>query len=161
MIGYSVVEGLKEQLMLRLGGADTAREMLVPLGASTDNDDEGDADDEQGSRDLGILAAHYYAMADGLCRDVACDAVELYMKHSKRSVDEILDPEPLDGEYRPARVVAGVECGGLPRGYVTSSLLDCFHYYGGDALDGARHDSNHEAHTDSGIFVLLLIIARI
>jgi hypothetical protein len=72
---------------------------------------------------------HLYQCLDTLCRRCARQCLP--------EVDRLLDPVP------------------MPEGYISSSLLDSFHYRA-DETRGSHHANSHAAHTDSGLLTAVV-----
>jgi hypothetical protein len=146
--GFSQVGGLKQQFLMRVGGAETAADIPTPAAATNSSS----------SIDFGVVATRLYARLDDVCRHLARAACE-NMDARGELIDVILDPQlqhptstkPIDC----VRVGGGVEARSyLPKGYISSSILDSLHYYKNDAPVTAEathsdvHVNNHAAHTD-------------
>jgi len=145
--GYSVVHGLKEQFMMRIGGG-SCPELQVP-------------------EDLGTLGAQFYERCDLLCRTLAHKAVQT-VGYSPKLVDAILDPIFTTGSV-PSREDQTSATEFIPKGYIGSSILDNFYYYNKfekvqihqnenkESSEGVdQFYNNHAAHTDSGLLTVVV-----
>lgn len=96
-----------------------------------------------------------YAQLDNLCRELCADAVTL-LGLDEDVVAAVLDPEGPGDEL-------------LPPGYISSSIMDCFHYFprninndnnsnNTDTIDDLdeRYHNNHAMHTDSGLMTVVV-----
>jgi len=148
--GFSVVEGLKEQFMMRIGGGNCP-ELEIP-------------------EDLGNIGAQLYENLDQICRNLAYKTME-ELKLSPTLVDKVLDPVMKRGVI-PTREGNTTATPYIPKGYISSSILDNFHYYNKfdktDSYDNKqienspakgepdRFHNNHAAHTDSGLLTVVV-----
>jgi len=132
--GYSLVGNLKEQYMLRLGGAGTS--LTAPASFVEE-------------------ASRLYVEMDQLCRKYEAEVVRS-LGGPKQVLDQLLDPV---GAYPPRYDIGDsiVTTDYLIPGYISSSLLDCFHYRGEADKDNVRFTSNHASHTDSGLLTCVVV----
>jgi hypothetical protein len=169
--GFSVVSGLKEQFMFRVGNG--ASELLVPQA-------------------MGEKSTILYEKLDQICRKEAIDAISNLSSspcsplEATQMVEQILDPvqdlgskclfaeednKGKEDEKAKRRVGSGfVTTKYVPNGYVSSSILDCFHYQREFDKEGnkeekteepkyeetERFQNNHGSHTDSGFLTLVV-----
>jgi len=148
--GYSRMEGLKEQYMIRAMG----KGISLPLPATYNY--EGKQTDHFGQYALAL-----YEHLDQLCRDVlykVADAEDI--DHSK--VDKIIDPVSYNkrSETGSANISNPDACytDYVYPGYISTSLLDVFHYHNYfDDRDQSeeRFINNHSSHSDSGILTVV------
>jgi isopenicillin N synthase-like dioxygenase len=149
--GYSKMKGLKEQFMVRACGDDMP--LLFPGTYNLKGCPDADMCPHFGSASLQL-----YHLLDSLCRSVleqVCDAQHIPRKKAM----ELLDPVPSD-HSRPEITISESECwtSYVIPGYISTSLLDMFHYYNKfDREDGSheKYKNNHLSHTDSGILTLV------
>jgi hypothetical protein len=184
--GYSEVDALKCQFMMRLEGSSSQ------LGTGTGSDDEGDS---SGAGTLAFPEELYpeglrlFELMDTLCRGLATAAMrELGLPEER--VAQALDP--VAPAYSPSKAesLRGTTSPYLLPGYISSSIMDTFYYFGtfeeagvepppasttgGNApMMGAfeapddpdasekdtdvRHVNNHAAHTDSGLLTAVIV----
>lgn len=101
-----------------------------------------------------LIAKNGFALferLDDICRQLCEQAMQIMGGVDSSRVEEILDPFGDDGEF-------------LPPGYISSSILDCFHYFNnsGDGEFANKKDldehfhNNHAMHTDSGLATLVV-----
>eukprot|EP00026_Physarum_polycephalum_P003733 Phypoly_transcript_03747.p1 GENE.Phypoly_transcript_03747~~Phypoly_transcript_03747.p1 ORF type:complete len:611 (+),score=151.66 Phypoly_transcript_03747:440-2272(+) len=151
--GFSVVDGLKEQFMMRLCGPGTL--LTTPGSYHTGN--------YSSTEDMGRVGMKLYEYLDQICRKVAHDAVKkLGIAPSK--VDILLDPVHQIGKPVERDAAHPDVCFShyVPDGFVSSSIMDNFHYY--NTFDkpaqqengGERFYNNHSAHTDSGLLTVVV-----
>jgi len=156
--GYSRMEGLKEQYMIRLCGEGA--KLLLPGSYPTPSDPS------RQSPHFGEHALALYEQLDQTCRQhlkKVCD--KLSLPHS--AGDKLLDPvnivhsSPLSSVT--SKLVAGssaYHCSthyAFPS-YVGSCLLDVFHYDNTFKHEDGSHGkfkNNHLSHSDSGILTLV------
>ncbi|XP_062514336.1 uncharacterized protein LOC134189953 [Corticium candelabrum] len=150
--GYSKMKGLKEQFMVRACGHGMP--LLFPGSYPT-----GVETDSVRSPHFGCASLKLYSLLDLLCRSVleqVCDANHIPRKKG----EDILDPLSSNHDRLETTVADDSKCWTsyvLP-GYISSSLLDMFHYYNKfDREDGSneKYKNNHLSHTDSGILTLV------
>jgi hypothetical protein len=134
--------------MMRVGGRGTEKQIPTPEA-------------------LGTWGAQFYVRMDDICRRLARDvATKVDVRPSV--VDQILDPvleQTAPGKnVTVERVGDAVACPNyFPPGYISSSILDSFHYFGVEKKsaneelhDDQRHINNHSAHTDSGLLTVVV-----
>jgi len=142
--GFSVVAGLKEQFMMRIGGKDSK----IPFPTI--------------GGDFGVEGTSLYIALDQLCRQLARGVLEK-LTDSTEPLEKILDPVGFPETWQAARSSEYVSTGYLPQGYVSSSIMDNFHYHGWQTEPGGvqekqhkRFVNNHSAHTDSGLLTVVV-----
>jgi hypothetical protein len=142
--GFSVVAGLKEQFMMRIGGRDSK----IPFPTI--------------GGDFGVEGTSLYIALDQLCRQLARGVLE-NLTLSTNTLEKILDPVGFPEAWKAVRCSEGVSTGYLPPGYVSSSIMDNFHYHGWQSEPGGvqekqhkRFVNNHSAHTDSGLLTVVV-----
>eukprot|EP01112_Ceratiomyxa_fruticulosa_P015827 TRINITY_DN470_c0_g1_i4.p1 TRINITY_DN470_c0_g1~~TRINITY_DN470_c0_g1_i4.p1 ORF type:complete len:413 (+),score=81.41 TRINITY_DN470_c0_g1_i4:1941-3179(+) len=168
--GYSRMEGLKEQFMIRAGGKNTT----LPLPNSYFN-----SAFSVDSPHFGKTALRYYEELDQLCRRALYSAVDhLNMgEEGYKKLEKILDPVPsIEMKYpfvdtwkrdtSDIEVVTDPVKGDICTtsyvypGYISTSLLDVFCYQNTfNKSDGShkKYKNNHLSHSDSGILTAVPI----
>lgn len=155
--GFSVVSGLKEQFMMRIGGKNS-KIPFPTLG------------------EFGVKGTNLYIALDQLCRKLARGVLQHL--GSDKSLEKILDPVGWPENWE-ARAVSSsssskeegdhVSTGYVPDDYVSSSIMDNFHYHGWQQQEPTKECeqdvdrkhkqfvNNHSAHTDSGLLTVVVI----
>jgi len=165
--GYSQIQGLKEQFMIRHGGHGS--QLAFP--ASFPIDPEKKLDPffwDKKTTHFGQSALRLYALLDHICRSVLYE-VASDLRMSRSSVEKINDP--LEIPVSKALEVPAVHtdstspngidvCSSdyLHEGYISSSILDVFHYFNrfrSHPQSKSKFKNNHLSHSDSGILTLV------
>mmetsp|Transcript_798 Transcript_798/g.1199 ORF Transcript_798/g.1199 Transcript_798/m.1199 type:complete len:395 (+) Transcript_798:36-1220(+) len=153
--GFSKVGGLKEQFMFRVG--NQCQELKVP-------------------KLMGERTAVLYEHMDQLCRALAVQTLTDGLHDpslesiAQKSVDGLLDPvfkRDIDPKFDSES--ESVTSQYVPPGYVSSSILDCFHYQKefreaseeepssqGQPKKAEQFINNHGSHTDSGLMTAVV-----
>ncbi len=132
--GYSQMQGLKEQFMIRAPGHGV--QLYLP--------------GKQGERGLhfGTLALTLYQQLDLLGRRCLYEVADvLGVPHSQ--VDRVLDPlNKREPDIRVAESAIGANCttGFVYDNYISSSILDVFHYFNTFAKQDASDERFHNNH---------------
>jgi len=122
--GYSEVADLKTQFMMRIMGTELEGSELGPLLFPDE------------FKEFGGKAFEVY---DAICRRLEAEVSRSLGESEENLFEAILDPVN--------------ETNQLPPNYISSSILDNFHYLGGDHKN--RFVNNHGSHTDSGLITLV------
>lgn len=142
--GYSEVANLKTQFMMRLQGHGGS--LLMP-------------------QELQGAGPPLFQDMDALCRDLE-GKVLAAKGMDKRVLSHILDPTPKSPVEAICVSDGNVVCSSyLPDGFVSSSIMDNFHYCGEaaspleenkDQEHAERFVNNHSSHTDSGLMTAVV-----
>lgn len=143
--GFSVVGGLKEQFMLRAAGINS--DLKTPGTMKKSN------------IHFAKTAQKLYELCDQTCRYHIGNVLN-ENKISKKNLDKILDPIfEIDSEIQFNETKEQVYSNYLPEGYISSSIMDNFHYFNqfqnNSDLEKAFYN-NHSSHTDSGLMTLVV-----
>jgi len=150
--GFSRIDGLKEQFMMRIGGVGQ-KELQYPTKEEINT-----------TEDFGIVGSQLYEYLDQMCREVAREALE-YVNAPTERLEEVLDPVHKIGTI-PKRKGHFVETEYVIPGFVSSSIMDNFYYYNkfdedknddGENEHGERFHNNHAAHSDSGLLTVVVV----
>jgi len=157
--GFSVVSGLKEQFMMRAGGRGTT------LTFPSSYDDTG--------YDMGIEGMKLYQQLDQLCRAATEEATKRLGVPPSQLV-KILDPVYNNKSGTSQRNGDFCYTDFMFPGYISSSILDNFHYFNHTSKDSSdenenenenetkeKHEdrffNNHASHSDSGLMTVVVV----
>jgi len=148
--GFSVMSGLKEQFMMRLCGENMA---LPTPGQYKQKDGK--------TKDLGIVGMKLYEQLDLTCRGLAHEVVSK-LSLPKENVDKVLDPINVKGGEPTRDPEDANKCYSkfVPPNYISSSIMDNFHYFNSFSEEEDAHErfhNNHAAHTDSGLLTTVVV----
>ena len=144
--GYSKVSNLKEQFMMRCIGKNT---QFV-------DDDKDQYIFPEGS--FGKYGQQIYQSLDLKSRELAKETMRKLGKLPK-SVDDVLDPI---NEIHPNINDNIIQDGKhtfstfMPNEYISSSIMDNFHYFPPSHEKHEKFYNNHASHTDSGLMTVVI-----
>eukprot|EP01084_Bolivina_argentea_P191910 329566_1 len=141
--GYSNIKQLKESFMIRcIGHIDTNNSMIDPLTLIFPP-----------HNNFGTLSLKLYELFDEICRNIATKTLKHVCNRVK--LDNILDP--INQCNKPVIRNDNNNCYSfyMPNDYISSSRLDCFHYYKPESNN--IYDMNRNVHKDSGLMTLIVI----
>eukprot|EP01084_Bolivina_argentea_P176414 305296_1 len=139
--GYSQVSNLKEQFMMRCIGHNMNQgEFIFP---------------DCGDGNFGKYGMLIYQALDLKSRQLAKDTVYALGK-SRQCVDDILDPihQITDNITQDGKRAFSSF---MPNKYISSSIMDNFHYYPPSPEKHKKFHNNHASHTDSGLMTAVII----
>eukprot|EP00485_Elphidium_margaritaceum_P000809 CAMPEP_0202690272 /NCGR_PEP_ID=MMETSP1385-20130828/5300_1 /ASSEMBLY_ACC=CAM_ASM_000861 /TAXON_ID=933848 /ORGANISM="Elphidium margaritaceum" /LENGTH=403 /DNA_ID=CAMNT_0049345509 /DNA_START=35 /DNA_END=1243 /DNA_ORIENTATION=+ len=154
--GYSKVSTLKEQFMMRCIGRNTQSN-------AADNYKDAFTFPVCGDGNFGKYGMQIYQALDLKCRQFAKEAMAIMCK-SEKVVDDILDPVNEVRTDMDENACDNVVQNGryayssfMPNDYISSSIMDNFHYYSASHEKHERFFNNHASHTDSGLMTVVII----
>ena len=138
--GYSQVSNLKEQFMMRCIGK---------ISSDQENDFKYTFPD-CGDGNFGKYGMQIYQLLDLKARQLAKQCMVKIGK-SPKCVDDILDPINIntDNDSNSHSLF-------MPNGYISSSIMDNFHYYPANDDKHKKFYNNHASHTDSGLITCVI-----
>jgi len=139
--GYSRVSTLKEQFMMRCIGTQIDDGYSFP------------------SASFGRFGMQIYQILDLKSRALAKETLAMMGKCPK-SVDDVLDPiHEIHPNLRDNIVESenGVFSKFVADGYISSSIMDNFHYFPPSQAKHERFHNNHSSHTDSGLMTAVIV----
>merc|ERR1719233_215452 len=108
---------------------------------------------------FGRFGMRIYQILDLQSRALAKNTMAMMGKCTK-SVDDILDPmHDIDSNVEDYIVESGdsVFSRFMPDGYISSSIMDNFHYFPPSQAKHERFYNNHSSHTDSGLMTAVIV----
>ena len=151
--GYSLVQNTKEQFMIRYinsASTETLKTLKTPNNGFINISDSEEKEEKKAKcDDFGVLGLLLFEKLDILSRNIMKDVLHLYNKQES-ILNEILDPiNIINGNISRNKD----HCFGeyTLNGYISSSVLDCYHYFG----DSDSNKYGHDVHTDSGLLTLI------
>ena len=144
--GFSVVDKLKEQFMIRAGGKNA----ILPTPGVLPNC----------GKNFGDISLSLLIHCDRTCRNYISQVLKR-LNLPKSNLDNILDPVM----SRCKNIISRNNntetsySNYLPDEYISSSIMDNFHYFNHFQQDGdtdERFINNHGSHTDSGLMTLVV-----
>ena len=160
--GYSLVKNTKQQFMIRYINSTSnqkLKQMKTPNNAFNDDQKDNNSNNNNNNDDFGVLGLLLFEKLDVLSRNIMNDVLTLYNKQES-ILNDILDPINISngnisrdkqhcfGEY-------------TLNGYISSSVLDCYHYFGITQNNNNKDKSDdgykygHNVHNDSGLITLI------
>ena len=114
-----------------------------------------------GEGTFGKYGMQIYQSLDLRCRALAKQVMAALGK-SEICVDDILDPihtinDSIDENIAIAQNGKHISSLFMPFGYVSSSIMDNFHYFAPSHEKHEKFYNNHSAHTDSGLMTVVII----
>jgi len=138
--GYSEIKGLKEQFMMRLCGEGS--DLIFPNTGA-------------GGIDFGIAGVQLLENMDLACRKIARRCLT-FLGENPDDVDDILDPVSKIG-FPAKRNGRTCTSNYVPKNYISSSIMDNFHYSAHSHEKTNQFRNNHSSHTDSGLLTMVII----
>lgn len=123
---------------------------------------EGDTDytfPQCGDGTFGSVGMQIYQILDLKSRALAKETMEM-LGRSGQSVDDILDPVHEAHSNLEDNISKRGGCTFsqyVPDGYISSSIMDNFHYFAPSHAKHERFYNNHSSHTDSGLMTAVIV----
>mmetsp|Transcript_60140 Transcript_60140/g.95497 ORF Transcript_60140/g.95497 Transcript_60140/m.95497 type:complete len:416 (-) Transcript_60140:59-1306(-) len=148
--GYSQVSNLKEQFMMRCIGVNEQND--------ADNNKESYIFPDCGDGNFGKYGMQIYQALDLKSRELAQQTM-LKIGKSGEVVADILDPINEINDNIDDNIVQNGQysySSFMPNNYISSSIMDNFHYFPPSHAKHERFYNNHAAHTDSGLMTAVI-----